>query len=409
MTKEQILDFFARNPLAEKAAIVVGVFVVAVIAYFIAKRIVLRVVMAVVQRTTNDWDDVFVERGVFNALAWVAPALVAYYSAYLFSSEAEGITQRLLFAYIIAVLMTVVGRTLDAANIIYNRTERAKELPIKGYIQIAKLLMVLIGGIVIFATVLNRSPWGILSGLGAATAVLLLVFRDTILSFVASIQLATNDMVRIGDWVSMPQYGADGDVVDVALHVVKIQNWDKTITTIPTKAFIEQAFKNWRGMTESGGRRIKRSVAIDASSVRFLDDDMFARLSKIQFLEEYLDERKKLVDEFNAEHEVDTSNPVNGRRLTNLGTFRAYVTKYLEQNPNLRDDMTFLVRQLAPSAEGVPIEIYVFTSDIRWAYYEGIQADIFDHLLAVLPEFDLRIFQQPTGHDFSRLNARQSA
>ena len=404
MSWEQVQAFFAQYPFAEKIAIVVGVVIVAAIAYVVARRVVLRVVQAVVARTATDWDDVILERGVFNALAWVAPALVAYYAAYLFdAAEAEGITQRLLFAYIIAVLITVIGRVLDAGNDIYSRTDRAKELPIKGYIQVIKLIVVIVGVIVIFSTVLNRSPWGVLSGLGAMTAIILLVFRDTILSFVASIQLATNDMVRIGDWVSLPQYEADGDVVDIALHTVKIQNWDKTISTVPTKAFIDQAFKNWRGMSESGGRRIKRALSIDASTIRFLDEDLWARLEKIQILKPYLVEKKSAVEEFNQTHDVDPASPVNGRRLTNIGTFRAYVTAYLKTNEKLRNDMTFLVRQLAPGPEGVPIEVYVFSGDTRWAFYEGIQADIFDHLMAALPEFGLRMFQQPTGNDFSKL------
>jgi miniconductance mechanosensitive channel len=399
---EQWLGYLDQIPYGRRIAALVGLVVIATIAYVIAKRIVLRIVQAIIKRTKWEWDDVIEERGVFNALAWIAPALIAYYAAYTFGEEAEGIVQRLLLAYILAVLIMVFGRVLDAGNLIYNRTDRAKELPIKGYIQVIKLIAVLIGVIVIFATLLNQSPWGLLSGLGAMTAILLLVFRDTILSFVASIQIATNDMIRIGDWVSMPQFGTDGDVVDIALHVVKIQNWDKTITSVPTKAFIESSFKNWRGMTESGGRRIKRAIALDASSIRFLTDEELANLSKIEVLKPYLEEKKSALAEANAGKKLEDS-PVNGRRLTNVGTFRAYVTAYLKTNPKLHDDMTFLVRQLEPGPKGVPIELYVFSNDIAWANYEAIQADIFDHLMAAVPEFGLRMFQEPTGYDFGRL------
>lgn len=404
MNFEPYLEWLDAIPYGRRIAVIIGLGIVAAIAYVIAKRIVLRVVGAIVKRTRWEWDDVVEERGVFNALAWIAPALVAYYAAYAFGEEAEGIIQRLLLSYILVVLILVFGRVLDAGNLIYSRTERARELPIKGYLQVVKLIVVLVGVIVIFATILNQSPWGLLSGLGAMTAILLLVFRDTILSFVASIQIATNDMIRIGDWVSMPQYGADGDVIDIALHVVKIQNWDKTITTVPTKAFIESSFKNWRGMTESGGRRIKRAIALDASSIRFLKDEEIARLEKIEILAPYLEEKKKALAEANAGKKLDAS-PVNGRRLTNVGTFRAYVTAYLKTNPKLHEDMTFLVRQLEPGPKGVPIELYVFSNDIAWANYEAIQADIFDHLMASVPEFGLRMFQEPTGWDFGRLSA----
>ncbi|MEQ9496298.1 MAG: mechanosensitive ion channel [Deltaproteobacteria bacterium] len=402
---EHWLGYLDQIPYGRRIAALVGLVVIATIAYVIAKRIVLRIVQAIIKRTKWEWDDVIEERGVFNALAWIAPALIAYYAAYTFGEEAEGIVQRLLLAYILAVLILVFGRMLDAGNLIYNRTDRARELPIKGYIQVIKLIAVLIGVIVIFATLLNQSPWGLLSGLGAMTAILLLVFRDTILSFVASIQIATNDMIRIGDWVSMPQFGTDGDVVDIALHVVKIQNWDKTITSVPTKAFIESSFKNWRGMTESGGRRIKRAIALDASSIRFLTDEELSKLSKIEVLQPYLEEKKTALAEANAGKKLEDS-PVNGRRLTNVGTFRAYVSAYLKTNPKLHADMTFLVRQLEPGPKGVPIELYVFSNDIAWANYEAIQADIFDHLMAAVPEFGLRVFQEPTGYDFGRLGAQ---
>ncbi|MEM7675715.1 MAG: mechanosensitive ion channel domain-containing protein, partial [Myxococcota bacterium] len=345
-----------------------GVGTLAIIAFFVAKRGVLRLVEYSVKRTAVGWDDVIFRRGVFNALAWLAPALVVYYFAYAFTSTTQGILQRLLLTYMQLLLILVVFRFLDAAMDIYNRTRHAKEIPIKGYVQVIKLLIILIGGIIVFATLLHRSPWGLLSGLGAVTAILLLVFRDTILSFVASIQLTTNNMIRIGDWISFPKYDADGDVIDIALHTVKVQNWDKTITTIPTHRFIEDAFKNWRGMQQSGGRRIKRALHIDMTTIRFLDDELRDRLRKVPLLAEFFEQA--------ANDETAQQEAAFGPgRLTNIGVFRAYVTQYLRTHSGIhQDQMTFLVRQLAPSAEGIGIEIYVFSKEQRWVHYEAIQA-----------------------------------
>jgi miniconductance mechanosensitive channel len=255
----------------------------------------------------------------------------------------------------------------------------------------------------VLSLVLGRNPFVLLTGLGAMTAVLMLIFKDAILGLVAGVQLSANRMVSLGDWIEMPKYGADGDVIDVALTTVKVQNWDKTITTIPTYALISESFKNWRGMSESGGRRIKRAVQIDIASIRFCDDDMLARYARIQHVSKYLADKQDELTRWNADHGVDASSAANGRRLTNVGTFRAYVVAYLRHHPLIHQDMTFLVRQLAPTAEGLPIEIYVFSRDQRWSYYEDLQADIFDHVLAVAREFDLRVFQRPAGSDFRQL------
>ena len=236
------------------------------------------------------------------------------------------------------------------------------------------------------------------------TAVLLLIFRDTILSFIASLQITSNDLVRVGDWIEVPKFGADGDVKDIALHTVKIQNWDKTITVIPTHKLIDETFKNWRGMAQSGGRRIKRSVLMDIESIKICDDALVERLKKIHLITDYVQDKLLELEKYNVEQQVDTSSPVNGRRMTNIGTFRAYVVAYLRQHKKIHRQMTFLVRQLPPGPNGLPLEIYVFTNDTAWANYEAIQADIFDHILAVVPEFDLRVFQNPTGRDFSSLS-----
>src|SRR5690606_21205203 len=287
-------------------------------------------------------------------------------------------------------------------NEIYNSFEMARNRPIKGIIQIINLLLYAMALILIIAIILDRSPWFFLSGLGAMTAILLLVFRDTILSLVAGVQLTTNSLIRIGDWIEMPQFAADGDVVDIALHAVRVQNWDKTITVIPTHKFLEHSFKNWRGMQESGGRRIKRAIHIDINTIRFLTDEEIERFGRFALLREYIARKKQELEEHNRQKVDDPSVAANVRRLTNVGTFRAYVTQYLRQHPGIRQDMTFLVRQLQPTGEGLPIEIYVFTNSTKWAVYEGIQADIFDHILAIVPEFGLRVYQTPSSNDFMR-------
>lgn len=373
------------------------------LAYFVAKRVLLRLIEFVVKRSATRWDDILLERGVFDRVAWLAPGLVCYYAAYEFDASTEAVAQRLVVAYMQIVAILVVTSLLSGISDIYATTARARVLPIKGYVQVAKLVVTLVGGITVFATVIDRSPWGLLSGIGAATAIILLVFKDTILSFVASIQIASTGVIRIGDWVSMPQYGADGDVVDIALYRVTIQNWDKTLTAIPTHKFLDESFTNWRGMSESGGRRIKRAVGIDMTSVHFLEPAELERLSRIQILKPYIDDKLAELSAWNAEHAIDDSVAVNGRRMTNLGTFRAYLVAYLKRHPKIHKEMTFLVRQLSPGAEGVPLEIYVFSNDTRWVEYEAVQSDIFDHVLSALPYFGLRVFQNPTGADFKSL------
>tara|TARA_Y100000589_G_scaffold141729_1_gene135282 strand:- start:879 stop:1697 length:819 start_codon:yes stop_codon:yes gene_type:complete len=268
--------------------------------------------------------------------------------------------------------------------------------------QLMRLIVYILGGIYIISVLVDKSPMGIFSALGAMSVVLMLVFKDTILGFVGSIQIAANDMVKVGDWVEFPKFGADGDVIEIKLQTVKVQNWDKTITTIPTYSFVSDAFKNWRGMSESGGRRIKRSINIDMNSVKFCDKKLQEKLSKIQLLKEYFEQKEIEIKEYNIEK--NAAHSANIRQLTNLGSFRVYLEKYLDQNNKISKKMTFLVRQLAPNEKGLPIEIYVFSSEQRWAHYEAIQADIFDHIIAILPEFELNIFQIPSGKDFKQIN-----
>jgi len=308
----------------------------------------------------------------------------------------------------LAVALTVLQlvRTLNALlNAILQEQEsrpegaRTATRSIKSYVQLGKLALALIGAIVIVAVLIDRSPLILLSGLGAMSAVLMLVFKDTILSFTAGVQLSSNDMLRVGDWIEMPQMGADGAVIDIALHTVKVQNWDKTITTIPTWRLMSESYRNWRGMSESGGRRIKRQLRIDSATVRFLSDADIDRLERIALLAPYLAAKRQAVHSANAALGEGAAVPANLRRLTNIGTFRAYVQAYLQAHPGVHQGMTLMVRMLEPTAEGVPLELYCFTATTAWVQYEAIQGDIFDHLLALLPEFDLRLYQSPTGWD----------
>ena len=301
------------------------------------------------------------------------------------------VIENIALAYMALMIMLAVGALMDAANDIYEQYPIAKDRPIKGYLQVTKIILYCIGAILVVAALLDRSPLLLLSGFGAMTAVLMLVFRDTILSLVASIQLIGNDMVRVGDWIEMPECNADGDVIDVALHTVKVQNWDKTITTIPTHKLITASFRNWRGMSESGGRRIKRSLLLDQNSIRFLTDEETAKFNRFALLKNYIETKQQELSTVNAALNSGEATNVNQRRLTNIGTFRAYIVNYLRNRSDINESMTFLVRQLPPGADGLPIEIYIFTKTTAWVAYESIQADIFDHLLAIIPEFGLRV------------------
>jgi miniconductance mechanosensitive channel len=305
--------------------------------------------------------------------------------------------------YFTAIIVFVSNSVLNAGFEIYNTTPYAHHRPIKGYIQLLKILVYFMAGIMIIAILLNRNPTVLLTGLGAIAAVLILVFKDTILGFVASIQLSANDMVKIGDWVEMRSHNADGTVIDITLNTVKVQNWDKTISTIPTYALVSESFNNWKGMEESGGRRIKRYIPIDTSSIKFCDQEMLKRFEKFDLIRGYVIEKEKELKEYNAGKKISEEDYISGRHQTNIGIFRKYLEVYLHQHPMINQDMTFLIRQLQPTEKGLPVEIYVFCKDQRWANYESIQADIFDHIFAVIPEFDLKVFQEPTGADFSKL------
>ncbi len=381
-----------------------AVFAVTALAWIVARRVLVPLVLRGVRKTQTSWDNAFAEHRFFHRLGTMLPIVAFYTSADLLlapGSSAGELVRRLAMALFVVSGLRVFDAMLLGLHDVCRTTSLFKGKPIRGYFGGLKLAAYILAFIFVVAIVTGQSPWGILSVLGGLTAVLLLVFKDTILGFVASIQLSALDMIRIGDWIEMPKYGADGDVVDVSIHTIKVQNWDKTITTIPTYALVSEAFKNWRGMQLSGGRRIKRAVFIDMRSVRFADDALLARLARIPLLQDYVAARQQEIEEHNWRLGIDPSVEVNGRRQTNLGIFRAYLERYLASHPMINREMTFLVRHLPPGPQGLPMEIYVFCKDKRWANYEAVQADIFDHILAALPHFDLRVFQYPSGHDLT--------
>ncbi|MCC5933198.1 MAG: mechanosensitive ion channel [Balneolales bacterium] len=319
----------------------------------------------------------------------------------------EGFVTRLTASLMILVAARVIDALLSSVHAIYRMMPKADQRPIKSYIQLGKLIVYIFALIFIIASLSDQSPWYFLSGIGAIMAILLLVFRDTLLSLVASVQLTNNDLIRIGDWIEMPNFGADGDVVDISLNTVRVQNFDKTFTVIPTHKFLDHSFRNWRGMSEAGGRRIMRSLHIDLSSIRFLNYKEIQQLRKTHLLGSYIEGKMEEIMAYNEKHLGDNPSVLtNARWLTNLGTFRAYVIEYLKRHPRSKKDLLMLVRQLEPTGHGLPLQIYVFTNTTAWAEYEAIQADIFDHLLSILPEFGLRVYQQPTGEDFKMLSRR---
>ncbi len=398
---------FETYPLAETAIWLAGILLLAWLAYNLTKRYVLRVISRIVTQTKFTWDDVISERKVFRRLAHVAPAVVVYYGAPLVPGIPVGLaqlSQRAAMGFVVLVVVLSVDGLLSALNDIYSSRPDAKSRPIKGYLQIVKIGLYIAAGILVVSTLIGQPPTLILGGFGAMTAVLLLVFKDTILSLIASIQLTQYDMIAVGDWIEMPKYGADGDVIDIALHTIKIQNWDKTITTIPTHKFIEDWFKNWRGMSQSGGRRIKRALHLDVNTIRFLSEDEIAHLSRFELLKKYLGDKLRETEAYNAEKaESDPDLIPNTRQLTNVGTFRAYIVAYLRQHHKIHQEMTLIVRQLEPGPDGLPMEIYAFSNDTDWSNYEGLQGDIFDHIFAIVPEFGLRVFQKPSGQDLKGL------
>jgi len=383
--------------LSNVISVIVIIFI-SLIVDLITKKFFLKALESYVRKTKNKWDDVILEKKVFERLARIAPVAVIHILAPVFPDYQIWI-QRIAFSYILFIILLSLDRLLAAVNDIYKNYEVSKIRPIKGYLQVMGIIIYTIGIIIIISVLMGRSPVILLSGIGAATAVFILIFQNSILGLVASIQLTSNNMLQIGDWIEMPKYEANGDVIDISLHTVKVQNFDKTIITIPTHTLISDSFKNWRGMHEAGGRRIKRSIHIDMTSIKFCTEEMLDKFKQIEYIRDYLDNKSQEIDSYNSMLNLTDSNLVNGRHLTNIGTFRIYIEYYLKNHPKVHKGMTQMVRQLQPTENGLPIEIYIFTDNIAWVNYEAVQSDIFDHILAVIPEFYLRIYQGPTGHD----------
>nr|WP_119084455.1 mechanosensitive ion channel domain-containing protein [Altererythrobacter sp. B11] len=375
-------------------------------ANFIIKKVILRAAAPFLDQRSDT-----VDRAAAR-LANVVPALIVSSGIGLvpyLPAAVITVVENVASALIVVSIAFAIAGGLDYVDERYRRRPESRSRPIKGYIQLLKILLFVGMAILVIAALMEQSPLLLLSGLGAMAAVVMLVFKDTILSLVASVQLTSNDMLRVGDWIEMPDLGADGDVIDIALHTVKVQNWDKTITTIPTHRLISDSFKNWRGMAESGGRRIKRALLVDQNSIRFLSADEVRRFRRFSLLDAYVARKDEELARWNAEHAGAAQDPVNARKLTNIGTFRAYVVGYLHAHPRIAQDMTLMVRQLPPTSAGLPLEIYCFTNTTAWSDYEGIQSDIFDHLMSILPEFGLHLFQQPSGLDVQRLLTEQGA
>lgn len=383
-------------------ALIIGCFLV----YIMARFIIRKFAHSFAHKTKTHWDDIMIERKVFARISLLIPLIVfSLFFKYILDDYPLGL---IVIGGLVKILISIASllivlAIINSFNDIYETYNISKSLPIKGYLQVAKIIVYILVSVLIISILLGKSGFGWLAGFGAFSAVLMLVFKDPILGFVGGIQLTSNDMVKIGDWISMHKYGADGTVNDITLTTVKVQNWDKTITTIPTYMLVTDYFQNWRGMEESGGRRIKRSINIDMRSVKFCDHKMLERFKKIQILKTYLNRKDEELKIYNSKFEVEEDEIVNGRRQTNLGIFRAYLKEYLRRKPEINSEMTFLVRQIQPNENGIPIEIYVFSKIKEWAVYEDIQSDIFDHILAVIPEFGLKVFQRPTGEDFSKL------
>ena len=359
-----------------------------------------------VKQTKATWDDIVFDRKVMVHLSrMVAPIIIYIFIPIAFAETSQttvGFIQRMCLIYLIITFLSFINSFLKAIYTVYSEKEQFRNRPLKGMLQTVQVVLWFVGAIIVVSILINKSPVSLLAGLGASAAILMLVFKDSIMGFVSGVQLSANDMLKVGDWIAMPKYGADGTVIEVTLNTVKVRNWDNTITTIPPYLLVSDSFQNWRGMQESGGRRVKRSINIDMTSVKFCTPEMLAKYRKILLLKDYVEKTEQVIKDYNEEHDIDNSILVNGRRQTNLGVFRAYLTAYLKSRPDINQGLTCMVRQLQPTDHGIPMELYFFSAIKEWVPYEGVQADVFDHVLAIIPEFDLQVFQSPSGRDFQR-------
>ncbi len=384
------------------------VIITGILIYYISKFIINRVFKRIAVRTASNLDDALIEYKVFQRMAFLVPGILVYQAISVTLDDFPGFIPaalKLTNLYIIVIFLLIISSFLNAMYAVYQKSDFALYHPIKGYIQIGKIVVFVVGFLLIISLLFNQSPLYMLTGLGAFSAVLLLIFKDPILGFVGGIQLSANDMVRQGDWISMPKYGADGTVLEISLTTVKVQNFDNTISTLPTYSLVSESFQNYRGMKESGVRRMKRSISIDMSSVKFCTRELLDKFRKITILQEYIESTETELENYNKENNIDNSVFVNGRRQTNIGVFREYLQQYLHQHPMVSNKTDQMVRQLQPNSLGIPIEVYAFISETEWFSFEKIQSDVFDHILAIVPEFELRIFQSPTGEDLKQSNS----
>jgi len=389
--------YFVKFPFLENVFYLLVLIIISAVSFLIAYKILIPVIRKIAAHTKTSLDDHLFNHRVPQQLMLLIPAIVFYYGASFFSNFKEQI-ERIAFAYIVVNIAIVIIKLLKAFNDYYNSLAIAKKRSLTGFCEAIQIVVIIIAAIVSISSLLDKSPAVFLSSLGAIAAILTLAFRETIISIVSGILIQMNDMFRVGDWIEMPKYGVDGDLIELGLHTAKIRNWDKTVSTIPTNKLVDDAVKNWRGMTETGGRRIKRSILIDQTSIKFCSKELLEKLKTIELLKDSLIQKEESILEHNKDK--DTTNVVNGRCLTNVGLFRAYVVLYLKNHSLISPDLTLLVRQLQPDSEkGLPIQIYCFTTDIRWRYYEDIQSDIFDHIYAILHIFELKPFQRTSSYN----------
>ena len=394
------LNNYFRDIINHNIYFVLVALIIISLTFLLSKYFFSTLLKNLLRKTKSKYDDLLIDKGFLKNFSFYPPLVILYLLLQMKFGSVD-LINRLYNSFFIIISTRLTISLVEILNSIYSSSKFSGQVNIRSYVQVLKLFIYLLAAILVVSIFLNQSPLYLLSSIGALTAVIMLIFKDTILSFVSSIQITSNDLFRLGDWVEAPQFGADGDVIDIALHTIKIQNWDKTISIIPTHKLVDSSFKNWRGMTNSGGRRIKRALNIDLNSVKFCDSNMVKKFLKISLLKDYLEAKINEINQHNNQQKISDSL-INGRSLTNLGIFRIYIQKYLNKNTNINKDLTFLVRQLAPNKYGIPIEIYVFSSDTNWIKYEQIQADIFDHLIASIKEFDLNLFQNPTGKDLNK-------
>ncbi|MCF7641396.1 mechanosensitive ion channel family protein [Acinetobacter johnsonii] len=397
---QSLKDWSDQYPWIEMLTGFCILILVAILAYIIAKHVVVRGIQHLITKLKFANHDIMSQHSVIRRIANIVPAIVIMNGIVTvphLSAKMVSFVQMAAQAFIFLTIALAIGELLNIFNLVYQRNPKSRNKPIKGYLQLIKLIIFIVCGLMILGTFLKKDVFTLLAGFGAMAAVLMLVFQNTILSLVASVQISSYDMVRIGDWIEMPSLNADGDVIDMSLHTITVQNFDKTFTTIPTNKLVTDTFKNWRGMSQAGVRRIKRSLYIDQSSVHFMSEAEQSKLKEFLLLDQYLDHKSTELVEFNQK--LSNTSPCNQRRLTNIGTFRAYVELYLNQHPNISKHQSLIVRQLQPTEKGLPLEIYAFSNQIAWKDYEAIQSDIFDHLIAILPEFGLKVYQAPSGYD----------